>query len=184
VQPNPEHAPAHEDRQKTERAVDELRQSAQVYALDGSPYVEPRSSANTQSTSYSSGLLPSQIDEPPSTGDDMSGPTREEIKAEIGTAEARTDTKIARLEGKMDIVIIKLDAVNESTLAMRRDVKDSERAIKANAWVIFAALAAILIGLIATIPAIFDWGFKMREVIDKEIHVHQPPVNSPPPSIP
>jgi hypothetical protein len=141
VQPNPEYAPA-QDQQKTERAVDELRQSAQVYALDGSPYVEPRASANTQSTNYSSGLLPFQIDEPPSTGDIMSDPTREEFDAKLATVEARTETRFVELSGKVDRVG---DAINALTLAVttvRTEVKEDNKFTR---WTFGVTLIASLI---------------------------------------
>jgi len=46
-------------------------------------------------------------------GDEMAGPTREELDAKLQAAAAETDTKIARLEGKMDLVLLKLDHVLE-----------------------------------------------------------------------
>ena len=89
--------------------------------------------------------------------------------AEIAAAEARTDTKIARLEGKLDLVITKIDAVNENTIATRREVKDSERAVKANAWVIGIGLLAVIIALAFGLPSIFDLGVKQRDAIVKEV---------------
>jgi hypothetical protein len=89
--------------------------------------------------------------------------------AEIAAAEARTDTKIARLEGKLDLVLSKLDAVSENTIATRREVKDSERAVKANAWVIGIGMLAVIIALLFGLPSIFDLGMKQRDTIVKEV---------------
>ena len=96
--------------------------------------------------------------------------------AEIAAAEARTDTKIARLEGKLDLVLSKLDTVNENTLAGRHDViairqeiKDSERAVKNNTWLIGLGLLAVIVALAVGLPTIFDWGVKQRDTIVKEV---------------
>jgi hypothetical protein len=80
------------------------------------------------------------------------------MDAKIAAAEARTDTKIVRLEGKLDLVISKLDLINESY----RGVKEGQRAVITNIWVVFAALAAIILGSIAAAPLIFDLGMRLR----------------------
>ena len=97
----------------------------------------------------------------------------------IAAAEARTDTKIARLEGKMDLVLTKLDASIAGSESIRREVKDSEKAVRANAWVIFGALV-VVIGILYTVaPVILDLGFKWREAITKEVQeqAHKAPPN-------
>jgi hypothetical protein len=99
----------------------------------------------------------------------MSDPTREEIKAEIAAAEARGDTKIARMEGKLDLVLSKLDHSNEYFTQVRTDIADSRRAGIANAWVIFGALVVVIGILVTVAPIIFDMGFKWRETITKEV---------------
>jgi hypothetical protein len=107
-------------------------------------------------------------------GAEMATPTREEINAEIAAAEARTDTKIVRLEGKIDLVISKLDAANIINAAIRQEVRDSRRAVIANAWVIFAAMVGI-VAIVATVgPMIFDLGMRTREAITKEIQERLP----------
>jgi hypothetical protein len=85
------------------------------------------------------------------------------MDAKIAAAEARTDTKIVRLEGKLDLVISKLDGV-----------KEGQCSVIANIWVVFAALAAIIIGSIAAAPVIFDLGMRLRETITKEIQERVP----------
>lgn len=92
--------------------------------------------------------------------------------AEIAAAEARTDTKIVRLEGKLDLVINKIDTAD-------RNAADNRRAIIANGWVIFGAMI-VFIGIIVTIaPLILDFGFKLRETITKEIHDQSQAVPTP-----
>ena len=69
--------------------------------------------------------------------------TREEIQAKIEASDARTDTKIVRMEGKLDLVLQTLQST-------RDEARDNRRAIIANAWVIFAALVAI-VGILAAV---------------------------------
>jgi hypothetical protein len=94
--------------------------------------------------------------------EDMPNPTREEIDAKIDAAEARTDTKIARLEGKLDLIV-------EAVRSSRDEAREGRRAIIANSWVVFGALV-VIIGILYTVaPMIFDLGFKWRETISKEV---------------
>jgi hypothetical protein len=106
---------------------------------------------------------------------DVSMATEGELRAaEIAAAEARTDTKIVRLEGKLDLVINKIDSAD-------RNVLESRRAVIANAWVI-AGVMAVVIGIVATIfPVFFDLGMKSREAITKEIQeqMHKAPAAQP-----
>jgi hypothetical protein len=122
---------------------------------------------------------PTQIDDRRTVyGGEMATPTREEINAEIAAAEARTDTKIVRLEGKIDLVISKLDAANTINAAIRQEVRDSRRAVIANAWVIFAAMVGI-VAIVATVgPMIFDLGMRTREAISKDIQERLPTLPS------
>ncbi len=102
------------------------------------------------------------------------------VDAKIALSEAYTETKIVRLEGKIDLVVAKLDTLNENSLAMRREVKESERSIKATAWVIFGALVVMIVGTLAILFPVFDLGLKIHEMVVKEIHDVQPPRVSPP----
>jgi hypothetical protein len=90
--------------------------------------------------------------------------TEAELRAaEIAAAEARTDTKITRLEGKMDLVL-------ESIRSSRDEARDNRRSVIANAWVIFGALIVVIGILVTVAPAILDFGFKWRETITNEVH--------------
>ena len=108
------------------------------------------------------GLLPDSRERPVSEAEKLARQIEEweavmategELRAaEIAAAEARTDTKIARLEGKLDLVL-------ESVRSSRDEARDNRRAVIANAWVIFGALI-VVIGIIVTVaPAILDFGF-------------------------
>lgn len=95
----------------------------------------------------------------------MPDPTREEMDAKIAASEARTDTKIARLEGKLDLVITKIDHVTESNRFLHKEVADSRRAVIANGWIIFAAIIAVIAILVTAGPAIFELGIKIGDII-------------------
>src|SRR5262245_18865201 len=55
-------------------------------------------------------------------GDEMAGPTREELDAKLETAAAQTDIKFARLEGKMDLMISKQDDAREDRRHLRNNI--------------------------------------------------------------
>lgn len=96
-------------------------------------------------------------------GNAMSDPTREEIKEAIGAAEARGETKIARLEGKLDLVLSKLD-----------DVRQDNRTARANQWVIGFGLALLIVAMFSAFPAFFGIGSQIRDLVHAEVHDQLP----------
>jgi hypothetical protein len=105
----------------------------------------------------------------PNTSDEMADITREEMKAEIAAAEARSDTKIARIEGKLDLVLEAVRSSREDARNILANANDNRRAVITNGWVIFGALV-VAVGIMFTVaPAIFDLGFKWRETISREV---------------
>jgi hypothetical protein len=90
--------------------------------------------------------------------DQMAGPTREEIDAKLETVAAQTDTKLARLEGKVDLVLSKLD-----------DAREGNRHTQNIAISVGIGLALLIIGVVAAAPVIFDLGSKFHETIIKEM---------------
>jgi len=91
----------------------------------------------------------------------MSDLTIEEVQSHIGAAEARTDTKIARLEGKIDLVISKLDSA-----------KDDSRTIRNNQWVIFFGLALLIVGVVTLFPIFFNVGAQIKDMVDSAVQSH------------
>jgi hypothetical protein len=67
-------------------------------------------------------------------------------------AEARTDTKMARMEGKLDLVLSKLDGV-----------RDDYRNTRATQWVIGLGLAVLIIAVVALLPVFFSVGAQIRD---------------------
>ena len=100
----------------------------------------------------------------------MSVPTREEIQATIAASEARGETKLARFEGKLDLVLTKLDDVKEDGRNIRKEVKEDGRNTRNILITIGVSLALLIIGIVAAAPVIFDLGSRFRETVTKEVH--------------
>jgi hypothetical protein len=87
----------------------------------------------------------------PGTGREiMADQTREEIDAKIAAAEARGDTKIARLESKIDLVLTKLD-----------DVTKDYRSLRANIWTAGLIIIVVIIAVIIAVAALFSAFFNV-----------------------
>jgi len=74
------------------------------------------------------------------------------------TAETRTDTKIARMEGKLDLVIDKIS-----------NLREDNKHLHNNTFAVGISLAILIIGVAAIAPVIFDLGMRARETISREI---------------
>jgi hypothetical protein len=99
----------------------------------------------------------------------MTDPSRGEIAAHISATKARTDTKIAHLEGKLEMVAAtlagKLDALSEK-ISADHEYNRSTR------WVIVGlsiALAALIVGLATYGDAMFGRGLNVRDLIQTTI---------------
>jgi hypothetical protein len=89
--------------------------------------------------------------------------------AEIAAAEARTDTKIVRMEGKLDLVLSKLDGVREDN-----------RGTRANQWIIGVSLAVLIVAIAGLFPVFFGIGTQVRDLVHSEIQSQSPqPPNAP-----
>jgi hypothetical protein len=135
--------------------------NATIVHLDGRPY-EAQSSMST--AGYASEKLTMPRPESVSEGRTMADhPTREELKGEIALVEARTDTKFARMEGKLDLVLSKLDGV-----------RDDNRATRANQWVIGLGLAVLMVAIAGLFPVFFGIGSQVRDLVHSEIQSQSP----------
>jgi hypothetical protein len=102
-------------------------------------------------------------------GPSMSEPTREEMQSQIALAEARTDTKIVRLEGRLEAMQAtlsgKIDAVSEK-ISADHEYNRSTR------WVIVGlafALAALMVTMATYGDALFGRGMDVQNVIQSTI---------------
>lgn len=104
----------------------------------------------------------------------MSMATEGDVRAaEIAASEARSETKIARLEGKIDAAVATL--LGEMH-AIRDDVRQSDQYNRDSRWVLFVtvvtaalALGGLAIGLATYGDALFGRGMSVRDVIQSTI---------------
>ena len=87
---------------------------------------------------------------------------REMVADKIAAVEARTETKIARLEGKMDLV---LEAVRNS----REEARENRRAIIANSWAIGIGMALLIVAVVAAFPVFFGIATQLRDFVHDEM---------------
>ncbi len=145
--------------------------SAQVINLNRTPYLG-MPARNLSPWAYENEELPSSMS-PQAHEDSMADPTREETKAEIATAEARTDTKIVRLEGKIELAVATLGSKLD---VLRTDVAKSDQYNRDSRWVLFGTIITSLFaiaGLIVTMAlygdALFGRGMNVRDVVQTTI---------------
>jgi hypothetical protein len=107
----------------------------------------------------------------------MNDPTRDEINAIIKASEAGTETKIARLEGKIDtlatMLLGRLDA-------LRDDVRKSDEYNRTTRWMLFGtflagifAIAALIIDMATYGDSLFGRGMNVRDVVQSVIKEQQ-----------
>ncbi len=53
------------------------------------------------------------------------------------------------------------------------DARQDNRTTRANQWVIGLGLAALIVTIVSIFPVFFDWGSKIRDLVDKEVHSTQ-----------
>jgi len=88
---------------------------------------------------------------------------REEIKDKLALAEARTDTKITVLSGKIDLVISKIDSGREENRGTRNNI-----------WLVGFGLAALFIAIAVAFPVFVDMGSRLRDIVREEVKVSIP----------
>ncbi len=83
------------------------------------------------------------------------------VYAKIAAAEVRTDTKVVRLEGKIDLVLSRLDGMSAKFDALR----DDNRSARANQWIIGFGLAVLIVAVAALFPVFFSIGTQVRDLV-------------------
>lgn len=95
--------------------------------------------------------------------------------AKIAASEARNDTKIAQITGKLDLVLSKLDAAQDETRTAFSHIKDDNRAVRANQWVIAVGLAILIVAVVALFPVFFGIGTQVKDMVDHAVESHFTP---------
>ncbi len=97
--------------------------------------------------------------------------------AELAAAEARTDTKIARLEGKIDTlaatVIARFDALSHEVDRGRSETRDSRLILFAAIIGAAIALGAVIVGMATYGDALFGRGMNVRDVVQAVVKEQQ-----------
>lgn len=124
---------------------------------------------------------------PPATAREdivVDGVSKDELAAHLRAVSAETDTKIARMEGKMDLVLSKIEGLNTRISDVSNEISDSRRATRANAMAVGLGLAGLMLALAALVPTFYDLGGKQRDVIKEEVKTQmgsqKPPLASKP----
>src|SRR6266446_2917924 len=129
-----------------------FRGESNVIYINGGRYKEEAGLPRVNYRAASSSVIGSNIHgEVMATSDELA-------KANIAAAEARTDTKIARMEGKLDLVLTKLDAtanhansefvqIGNRLTEVRNDVRADYAATRTNLWVVFAGIMGLIVAI-------------------------------------
>lgn len=99
----------------------------------------------------------------------MSNLTREEVNACIRASEATTETKIVRLEGKLDTMAATIVGKIDS---LRDDISNADKYNRDTRWVLIGtlitglfALAGLILALATYGDALFSRGMNVRDVV-------------------
>jgi hypothetical protein len=114
----------------------------------------------------------------------MSDPTREEIGALIGASEARNETKLTRLEGKIDTltatIVGKIDALSNDVSKSdqyshetRSVIVEMRSVIVVTMITVGFALAGLIVAIVTYGDAIFGRGMNVRDVVQAVIKEQQ-----------
>jgi hypothetical protein len=112
------------------------------------------------------------------SGDTMADSTRDDqlLDAKLGKVAAETDTKIARMEGKLDLVLSKIDGLGTRFEDARADAKEARTtaradnaATRANIWVVGLGLAVLIVAVAALFPVFFSIGAQVRDLVHSEM---------------
>jgi hypothetical protein len=119
----------------------------------------------------------SQQDHFPDKDSAMGDPTREEISAQIKSSEAATETKIVRLEGKIDTlqatILGRIDTLQSSVSSTKGWITGGFFAIAALVVSTAIGLAALIIGVATYGDALFGRGMNVRDVVQAVIKEQQ-----------
>lgn len=111
--------------------------------------------------------LPSQAERPISS--DMTGTTI--IDAKIAASEARTDTKFAKLEGKLDLILNKVDRLEGDSQRTRATVRNT-------GLTLFFGLASLMVAISALafngFLGSFNAGVRVRDIVREEVVAARP----------
>lgn len=92
-------------------------------------------------------------------------PTKDEVRHQLEASEARADVKFAQLEGRMDLLVSKLDSIS----ATLNDVRADGRSTRSNIWMVGIGLAALILATVFGLPSVYNMGAEIRDVVRSEV---------------
>jgi hypothetical protein len=102
----------------------------------------------------------------------MADSTREIIDDKVAASEARGETKLVRLEGKLDLIMKTIDD-------LARESKIDSRATRSNQLVVGFGLAALIVAIAALFPVFFGMGDRIHDIVDRAVSDHSRSLGKP-----
>jgi len=113
----------------------------------------------------------------------MADITREEVNAKVELSESKSDTKFARLEGKLDLVLSQLSSQIANVSTQLSDVKgqiqesrlvsrDERRSMRSDTILATVSIAILIVAIAALFPVFFDIGTKVKDFVSDEVKSH------------
>ena len=78
--------------------------------------------------------------------------TREEIDAKFAAVEARTDTKIVRIDGKLELILTKMTDLSAQIQAIKIHGREDARSTRNTIWGAGVGLAILIVAVAALFP--------------------------------
>jgi hypothetical protein len=130
-------------------------QPSQIYKIvDNTSQLEGEEVNNTESSASTTRVIESDVP--------MDGQNSELIDAKIAACEARGEVKLARLEGKIDVMI-----ANQASL------KDGVNSVKNTVWTVGAIVVTVIVAsialVVALVPPSVTFGTQMRDMVQREV---------------
>lgn len=119
------------------------------------------------------------------------------VDAKIAAAEARTDSKLVGLTGRIDLLIAAVDgadkrqaermaAFERQIVDLRNESKSDARSARGTSRNVGMGLAALIVGLVAVVvtmaslyPTAFSFGMQVRDIVKQEFQTLAPSVSVP-----
>lgn len=99
-----------------------------------------------------------------------STPSSGEVDAKIAASEARSETKIVRLEGKLDLVLSRMDGIGRDMDNIRHDIRSSRATVIAVVVAVGIGIAALMATMFGSLPSFFGMSTYIHDLVTREVH--------------
>lgn len=97
-------------------------------------------------------------------GSDGTSPPMDATDAKIAAAEARTDVKFAKIEGKLDLIVSRLDTINTNATDAKSEARTTRRTIVGTGL----SLGALILAIAAFGVNVFGMGSRVDDIARAE----------------